>query len=70
MLAALGAALFGVSAALLKTGTVGWDQSLFQILNEVPAAAGSVLTPLSRLFLSAGTAIGRRPAKGASFKQV
>ena len=59
MLAALGAALFGVSAALLKIGTVGWDQSLFQILNEVPAAAGSVLTPLSRLFLSAGTAIGR-----------
>jgi glycosyltransferase 2 family protein len=46
--------LFGVSALLLKTGTVGWDVSLFRALNEVPAAAASVLTPLSRLFLPAG----------------
>jgi len=50
----LGAALFGVSAVLLKTGTLGWDESLFRLLNEVPAAAASVLTPLSRLFLPAG----------------
>ena len=54
LLAALGAALFGVSAVLLKTGTVGWDESLFRILNQVPAAARSVLTPLSHLFLPAG----------------
>src|SRR5690348_1179686 len=54
LLAGLGAALFGVSAVLLKTGTLGWDQSLFRLLNEVPAAAASVLTPLSRLFLPAG----------------
>jgi membrane-associated phospholipid phosphatase len=53
LLAGLGAALFGVSAVLLKTGTLGWDKSLFRLLNEVPAAA-SVLTPLSRLFLPAG----------------
>ncbi|HEY0998336.1 MAG TPA: phosphatase PAP2 family protein [Streptosporangiaceae bacterium] len=46
--------LFGVSAVLLKTGTLGWDESLFRLLNEVPAAAASVLTPLSRLFLPAG----------------
>ena len=45
LLAALGAALFGVSALVLKTGAVGWDLSLFRILNEVPAAAASVLTP-------------------------
>ena len=54
LLAGLGAVLFGVSAALLKTGAVGWDLSLFRILNEVPAAAASVLTPLSHLFLPAG----------------
>ena len=54
LLAGLGAALFGVSAVLLKTGTLGWDESLFRLLNEVPAAAASVLTPLSRLFLPAG----------------
>jgi len=43
LLAGLGAALFGVSAVLLKTGTLGWDQSLFRLLNEVPAAAAPVL---------------------------
>jgi undecaprenyl-diphosphatase len=53
-LACLGAVLFGVSALLLKTGTVGWDRSLFRVLNEVPAGAVSVLTPLSRLFLPTG----------------
>jgi len=53
LLASLGAALFGVSALLLKTGTAGWDRSLFRVLNEVPAGAASVLTPLSRLFLPA-----------------
>jgi undecaprenyl-diphosphatase len=36
---------------LLKIGAVGWDLSLFRVLNEVPAAAASVLTPLSHLFL-------------------
>jgi membrane-associated phospholipid phosphatase len=54
LLAGLGAALFGVSALLLKTGTLGWDESLFRALNQVPAAAASVLTPLSKLFLPAG----------------
>jgi glycosyltransferase 2 family protein len=54
LLAGLGAALFGVSALLLKTGTLSWDASLFRILNQVPAAAASVLTPLSRLFLPTG----------------
>ena len=54
LLAGLGAALFGVSALLLKTGAVGWDLSLFRILNEVPAAAASVLTPLSHVFRPAG----------------
>jgi membrane-associated phospholipid phosphatase len=53
-LAGLGAVLFGVSAVLLKTSTVGWDESLFRLLNEVPAAAASVLTPLSYLFRPAG----------------
>jgi membrane-associated phospholipid phosphatase len=54
LLAGLGAALFGVSAVLLRTGTTSWDPSLFRVLNEVPAAAASVLTPLSHLFLPAG----------------
>jgi hypothetical protein len=57
LLAALGAALFVGSAVVLKTGTAGWEESLFRILNEVPAAAGSVLTPLSHLFLPAGIII-------------
>jgi membrane-associated phospholipid phosphatase len=43
-----------MSAVLLKTGTVGWDVSLFRILNEVPTGVASVLTPLSHLFLPAG----------------
>lgn len=54
LLAGLGAALFGVSAVVLTAGAVGWDLSLFRILNEVPAAAASVLTPLSHLFRPAG----------------
>jgi undecaprenyl-diphosphatase len=54
LVAGLGAALFGVSAVVLTTGTLGWDKSLFQILNQVPAAAASVLTPVSHLFLPAG----------------
>jgi undecaprenyl-diphosphatase len=54
LLACLGAALFGVSALLLKTGTAGWDQSLFRVLNEVPAGVASVLTPFARLFLPTG----------------
>jgi undecaprenyl-diphosphatase len=53
----VGAALFGVSALLLKTGTLGWDVSLFRILNEVPAAAAAVLTPLSHLFEPAGITV-------------
>ncbi len=54
LLAGLGAALFAISALLLKTGAVGWDVSLFQVLNEVPPTLASVLTPLSHLFLPAG----------------
>jgi undecaprenyl-diphosphatase len=57
LLAGLGAALFGVSAVVFKTGAVGWDQSLFRILNEVPAVAASVLTPLSHLFLPAAIVV-------------
>ena len=57
LLACVGAALFGVSAVLLKTGTLGWDESLFRLLNDVPAAAASVLTPLSYLFRPAGIVI-------------
>jgi undecaprenyl-diphosphatase len=50
----LGAALFGVSALALKTGTLSSDESLFRILNQVPAAVAVVLTPLSHLFLPVG----------------
>src|SRR5215472_7405309 len=57
LLAGLGAALFGVSATLLKTGAIGWDLSLFRILNDVPAAAASVLTPLSHVFRPVGIII-------------
>ncbi len=54
LLAALGAALFGLAALLLKTGAVTWDVSLFRVINEVPTAAAEVLTPLSHLFGPAG----------------
>jgi membrane-associated phospholipid phosphatase len=57
LLAGLGAVLFAASAALLKAGAVGWDLSLFRILNEVPPAAASVLTPLVHLFLPVGIGI-------------
>jgi len=57
LLAGLGAALFGGPALLLKAGAPGWDVSLFRILNQVPAAAASVLTPLSHLFLPVGIII-------------
>ena len=53
-MAGLGAALFGVSALLLKAGMLSWDKSVFRILNQVPAAAASVLMPFSHLFLPAG----------------
>jgi membrane-associated phospholipid phosphatase len=49
--------LFAASAALLKAGAVGWDLSLFRILNEVPPAVASVLTPLVHLFLPVGIVI-------------
>jgi membrane-associated phospholipid phosphatase len=57
LLAGLGAALFGASAILLKTGATGWDLSLFRVLNEVPPAVASVLTPLVHLFRPAGIVI-------------
>ena len=57
LLAGLGALLFGASAALLKAGATGWDLSLFRILNDVPPAVASVLTPLVHLFLPAGIVI-------------
>src|SRR5215467_12465474 len=57
LLAGLGAVLFGASAVVLKAGATGWDLSLFRILNEVPPAAASVLTPLVHLFRPAGIVI-------------
>jgi membrane-associated phospholipid phosphatase len=57
LLAGLGAVLFGASAVLLKAGATGWDLSLFRILNEVPPAVASVLTPFVHLFLPAGIVI-------------
>src|SRR5215467_797106 len=57
LLAGLGAALFGASAILLKVGATGWDLSLFRVLNEVPPAVASVLTPLVHLFRPAGIVI-------------
>jgi len=42
---------------LLKAGATGWDTSLFRILNEVPPAVASVLTPLVHLFLPVGIII-------------
>jgi undecaprenyl-diphosphatase len=57
LVAGAGAALFGVSAVVLKTGTLGWDESLFRVLNQVPAAAAALLTPVSRLFSPAGITV-------------
>jgi undecaprenyl-diphosphatase len=57
LVAGLGAALFGAAAILLKTGTLSWDVRLFEVLNQVPPAVASVLTPLSHLFLPAGITI-------------
>src|SRR5215831_20980270 len=57
LLAGLGAVLFGMAAVLLKAGATGWDVSLFRILNDVPPAVASVLTPLVHLFLPIGIVI-------------
>ena len=57
LLAGVGAALFGISALVLKAGALGWDESLFRVLNDVPAALASVLTPLSYLFRPAGIVV-------------
>ena len=57
LVAGLGAALFGAAAILLKTGTLSWDVRLFGVLNQVPPAVASVLTPLSHLLLPAGITI-------------
>src|SRR5215472_5601966 len=57
LLAGLGAVLFGMAAVLLKAGATGWDLSLFSILNDVPPAVASVLTPLVHLFLPVGIVI-------------
>ena len=57
LVAGMGAALFGVSALVLKTGTLSWDEGLFRVLNQVPAAAAAVLTPVSHLFLPAGITV-------------
>jgi membrane-associated phospholipid phosphatase len=54
LLAGLGLALFGTSAGLVRSGATSWDVRLLRVLNEVPPAAASVLTPLSRLFLPVG----------------
>jgi undecaprenyl-diphosphatase len=53
----VGAVLFGISALVLKAGALGWDESLFRVLNDVPAALASVLTPLSHLLLPAGIVV-------------
>jgi membrane-associated phospholipid phosphatase len=54
LLAGLGVVLFGAAAALVKAGATSGDARLFRILNDVPSAAASALTPLSRLFLPVG----------------
>ena len=46
--------LFAASALSVKAGATSWDARLFRILNQVPPAAASVLTPLSHLFGPAG----------------
>ena len=54
LLAGLGVVLFSSSALSVKAGGTSWDGRLFRILNQVPPAAASVLTPLSHLFGQAG----------------
>jgi membrane-associated phospholipid phosphatase len=54
LLAGLGVVLFGASALLVKAGATSRDARLFRILNQVPPAVASVLTPLSHLFLPVG----------------
>jgi len=57
LLAGVGAVLFAAAAVVLKAGATGWDVSLFRILNEVPPAVASVLTPLSYLFRPVGIVV-------------
>jgi membrane-associated phospholipid phosphatase len=50
LLVGLGVVLFAASAWSVKAGATSWDARLFRILNQVPPAAASILTPLSHLF--------------------
>ena len=54
---AAGAALFLLSAIVVRLDLTGWDERLYAFLNRVPHSAADVLTPLSRLFLPAGLTI-------------
>jgi len=54
LLAGLGVVLFAASALSVKAGATSWDARLFRILNQLPPAAASVLTPVSHLFGPAG----------------
>ena len=52
-----GAALFLLSAVVLRLDATGWDERLYAFLNGLPRSAADALTPLSRLFLPSGLAI-------------
>src|SRR5215475_4649597 len=57
LLAGLGAVLFGVAAVLLRTGTLSWDESLFRLLNDVPAAAAIIIVLVAGYILARNRSI-------------
>jgi membrane-associated phospholipid phosphatase len=56
-LTGVGAALFLLSAVILRLDATWWDERLYAFINQVPRSAADALTPLSPAFLPTGLTI-------------
>jgi membrane-associated phospholipid phosphatase len=52
-----GVLVFAGASLLVRAGATGWDERLYQALNDVPASVAAILTPLSKLFVPLGIAV-------------
>jgi undecaprenyl-diphosphatase len=57
LMTASGAALFVLSATLVRLEVTTWDGSVYTFLDQVPSALARGLTPISRVFLPTGLVI-------------
>jgi membrane-associated phospholipid phosphatase len=57
-IALTGLVVFAASWLVCARGTATWDTRLFQEINDPASGVAAVLTPVSKLFLPAGIAVG------------